>query len=189
MQDIRTAIYDVLASDNPMTVRQVFYQLVSCAAIGKTEAGYKQTVIRLLTSMRRSGEIPFGWIADNTRWMRKPSTYASLREMLELSKETYRRAVWSNQDAYVEVWLEKDALAGVLYKETAPWDVPLMVTRGYPLCRICTRRLRQFRTRESQPSFTTSATTIQADVTLRGPPKPASGNSHPMRRSSSSAWP
>src|SRR6202023_1926847 len=64
--------------------------------------------------------------------MRKPRTYASLRGMLELTKETYRRAVWSNQDAYVEVWLEKDALAGVLYKETAPWDVPLMVTRGYP---------------------------------------------------------
>jgi hypothetical protein len=31
----------------------------------------------------------------------------------------------------VEVWLEKDALAGVLYEETDRWDVPLMVTRGY----------------------------------------------------------
>src|SRR5690606_5014507 len=30
------------------------------------------------------------------------------------------------------IWLEKDALAGVLYQETAKWDVPLMVTRGYP---------------------------------------------------------
>ncbi|HYW48251.1 MAG TPA: hypothetical protein VE959_35635 [Bryobacteraceae bacterium] len=132
MLDIRTAIYDLLALDNPMTVRQVFYQLVSRGAIGKTEAEYKQTVVRLLTEMRRSGEIDFGWIADNTRWMRKPRTYASLRGMLELTKETYRRALWSNQDAYVEVWLEKDALAGVLYRETEPWDVPLMVTRGYP---------------------------------------------------------
>lgn len=189
MQDVRTTIYDMLADDNPMTVRQVFYQLVSHAAIGKTEAEYKQTVIRLLTSMRRSGEVPFGWIADNTRWMRKLSTYASLRGMLELSKETYRRAVWSNQLAYVEVWLEKDALAGVLYKETAPWDVPLMVTVSIPLCRICTKQPRRSLTKGSQLSFTTSATTIQVDVTLRGPPKPVSGNSRPMGISSSSGWP
>jgi hypothetical protein len=33
---------------------------------------------------------------------------------------------------YVEIWLEKEALAGVLYEETQKWDVPLMVTRGYP---------------------------------------------------------
>jgi hypothetical protein len=132
IESIRATIYDVLATDNPMTVRQVFYQLVSRGVIGKTEGEYHQTVIRLLGSMRRSGEIPFGWIADTTRWMRKPQTYDSLRGMLELTKETYRRALWSNQDVYVEVWLEKDALAGVLYAETAPWDVPLMVTRGYP---------------------------------------------------------
>jgi hypothetical protein len=50
---------------------------------------------------------------------------------LKITKDTYRRELWSNQPAYVEVWLEKDALAGVLYQETEPWDVPLMVTRGY----------------------------------------------------------
>ncbi len=44
----------------------------------------------------------------------------------------YRQALWENQDAVVEVWLEKEALAGVLYDVTAEWDVPLMVTRGYP---------------------------------------------------------
>ena len=35
-------------------------------------------------------------------------------QALRQTAETYRRAVWDNQDAYVEVWLEKDALAGVL---------------------------------------------------------------------------
>ena len=46
--------------------------------------------------------------------------------------EHYRRSVWADVDTYVEVWLEKEALAGVLYAETDPYDVPLMVTRGYP---------------------------------------------------------
>src|SRR5262249_13758807 len=100
--------------------------------IAKTEMEYKTTVVRLLTDMRLSGKIPFGWIADNTRWMRKPRSYSSMEEALRRTAETYRRSLWDNQDGYVEVWLEKEALAGVLVEETGPWDVPLMVTRGYP---------------------------------------------------------
>ena len=64
--------------------------------------------------------------------MRKPTTYTSLSHMLQLTKDTYRRALWTGQPAYVEIWCEKDALTGVLIEETNPWDVPLMVTRGYP---------------------------------------------------------
>jgi hypothetical protein len=115
-----------------MTVRQVFYQAVSRGLIDKTEAQYKQTVCRLLADMRRSGDLPFRWIADSTRWMRKPDTHGGLANMLEKSQRTYRRAIWDDQDVYVEIWLEKEALAGVLYDITAKWDVPLMVTRGYP---------------------------------------------------------
>jgi hypothetical protein len=129
---IRQALYDTLAGDNPMTVRQVFYQLVSRGVIAKTEAEYKATVVRLLGLMRRDGDISFGWIADNTRWMRKPRTYSSVEQALRRTAEAYRRSLWDNQDVYVEVWLEKDALAGVLYQVTEEWDVPLMVTRGYP---------------------------------------------------------
>jgi hypothetical protein len=129
---IREALYQTLAADNPATVRQIFYRLVSANVIEKTEAAYKTTVCRLLALMRREGALPFGWIADNTRWMRKPRTYSSIEDALKRTAEFYRRALWDEQKAYVEVWLEKDALAGVLYPITAEWDVPLMVTRGYP---------------------------------------------------------
>jgi hypothetical protein len=132
MEAIKEAIIEVLKEDLPMTCRQVFYRLVSVGAIGKTEAEYKGTVIRLLCDMRRAKEIPFDWIADNTRWMRKPVTHGSLAQALNRTAETYRRSVWDNQDAYVEVWLEKESLAGVVAQVTRTWDVPLMVTRGYP---------------------------------------------------------
>lgn len=128
---ICAALYTALKEDAPMTVRQVFYRLVSSGVIDKTEGEYKSTVCRLLAKMRREGEVPFSWIADNTRWMRKPRTYSSLENMLRTTAEAYRRAVWDNQDAYVEIWLEKDALAGVLMEETSAWDVPLMVVRGF----------------------------------------------------------
>jgi hypothetical protein len=66
-------------------------------------------------------------------WLRqrKPKSYSSLDEALANVARTYRRNLWDYQDVYVEVWTEKDALAGVLYEETAKWDVPLMVSRGF----------------------------------------------------------
>jgi hypothetical protein len=52
--------------------------------------------------------------------------------MLEQSARLYRRALWDAQAAYVEVWLEKEALSGAVYEVTGEWDVPLMPTRGCP---------------------------------------------------------
>ncbi len=83
IETIKTEIHEVLANENPMTVRQVFYRLVSLGVIDKTEAEYKTTVCRLLTDMRRNGELPYQWIADNTRWMRKPKTYSDLEEAVQ----------------------------------------------------------------------------------------------------------
>jgi hypothetical protein len=114
-----------------MTVRQVFYRAVSAGIINKSELEYKNSISRQLVAMRLSGDLEFGWIADNTRWMRKPKTYSSVEEALQSTARTYRKALWDDQDAYVEVWTEKDALAGVLLEETKKWDVPLMVSRGF----------------------------------------------------------
>jgi hypothetical protein len=81
--------------------------------------------------MRRAGELPYGWLADNTRWQRKPITYSNVQDALERTAQLYRKALWDDADCYVEVWLEKDALAGVVFPITAQYDVPLMVARGY----------------------------------------------------------
>ncbi len=132
LEVIKNAMYGALLDDRPMTVRQMFYRLVSDGVIEKSENEYKNTVCRLLTDMRCNREIPFDWIADNTRWMHKSPSFSSLAAALKNTRDTYRRAVWGNQPYRVEVWLEKDALASVLVEETNPWDVPLMVTRGYP---------------------------------------------------------
>jgi hypothetical protein len=131
VERIRGAIRDTLADDHPMTVRQVFYRLVSQGVIEKSEAEYKNTVCRLLADMRQEGEVPYEWVADNTRTVRKPLTFPSAEEALRFTAARYRRALWDDQTVYVEVWSEKDALAGVLVEETRAWDVPLMVSRGF----------------------------------------------------------
>jgi hypothetical protein len=129
---IETAIIETLERDHPQTLRGLFYRLVSQGIVPKTDAAYKTTVGRLCVRLRRAGALPYAWLADSTRWQRKPQTHAGLAAALQRTAETYRRAVWADLPEYVEVWLEKDALAGVLLRETAAWDVPLMVTRGYP---------------------------------------------------------
>jgi hypothetical protein len=128
---VRDAIHEVLDENNPQTVRQVFYALTVQGVIKKAESEYQRTVIRLLTEMREAGAIPFGWIADNTRWQRKPTTYTGLEACLKSTSNFYRRDLWAAMPVYVEVWCEKDALAGVLLEETEPYDVPLMVAKGY----------------------------------------------------------
>jgi hypothetical protein len=126
----REALFDIIAEQQPMTVRQVFYQATVRGVIEKTEGGYAK-VQNLLADMRRAGELPYQWLADNTRWMRKPTTFSGPREALLRTARLYRKALWDDINAYVEVWLEKDALAGVVVDVTATYDVPLMVSRGY----------------------------------------------------------
>ena len=123
-------IVSVTRDNRPATLRQLFYRLVSLGVIEKTENQYK-AIGRRLTELRWSGAIPFDWIADNTRWMRKPRSFTGLANALALTAQTYRRSLWADAPVYVEVWCEKDALAGVLYDVTEEYDVPLMVSRGY----------------------------------------------------------
>ena len=130
IEGIKAAIIDIL-QDHPQTVRQVFHALTVRGVIKKAEIDYQRTVIRLLTDMREESAIPFDYVADNTRWMRKSTTYTGIDQCLNMTSKFYRRNLWAAMPVYVEVWCEKDALAGVLMEETEPYDVPLMVAKGY----------------------------------------------------------
>src|SRR6516164_10107071 len=82
MDAIRYAISKILGEHSPMTVRQVFYALTVRGVIEKSEAEYKQTVVRLLDDMRWSGDIDWDDISDATRWMHKPRSYDSVEDAI-----------------------------------------------------------------------------------------------------------
>jgi hypothetical protein len=128
-QRLRDAIYDLQYEHDVMTVRQVFYALESRGEIPKTEPGYR-AVQRQVLEMRKAGTIPWEFIADGTRWQRKPETWDSAEDAAITMARTYRRDLWRAQSIRLEVWLEKDALAGVVAPVTDKWDVALMVSRG-----------------------------------------------------------
>jgi hypothetical protein len=129
---IRDAIIEVIEDDPPMTVRQVFYQLVSRGVIEKTEEQYQGTVIRLMTEMRLDDSLPYSWVVDESRRVRITQTYDSIEHALAETAKFYRRSALAQSDDYVEIWVEKDALAGAMWDVTSDYDVPLMVSRGMP---------------------------------------------------------
>jgi hypothetical protein len=126
----RLELWLIVHSMKPMTVRQVFYQATVRNVVEKSEAGYNK-VQTDLTQMRRAGALPYNWLADNTRWQRRPRTFNSVQDALDDTARFYRKSLWADASAYVEIWLEKDALAGVIMPVTSMYDVPLMVARGY----------------------------------------------------------
>lgn len=126
----RAAVFDIVKTGKPMTVRQVFYQASIAGLVDKSEDGYRR-VQNDLVIMRRADELPYQWLADSSRWQRKPVTFNSVQEALDDTAKFYRKSLWTGAGCYVEVWLEKDALSGVVYPITSLYDVPLMVSKGY----------------------------------------------------------
>jgi len=112
-----------------MTVRQVFYACEVAGLCKKTETGYRD-VQRQLAMMRREGILEYDFIADGTRWQRKPSTWRSVEDYVAAMSRSYRRDLWQRQDCRIEIWLEKDALADIVSDITMQCDVSLMVSRG-----------------------------------------------------------
>ena len=113
----QAGLHEIIAAMQPMTVRQVFYQASVRGIVDKTEQGYGR-VQRDLVAMRLRGDLPFEWIADNTRWQRKRVSWSNPRKPCGRCK-AYRRPM-DDADEYVEVWLEKDALSAVVYDVRTP---------------------------------------------------------------------
>lgn len=113
-----------------MTVRAVFYQMEVRGLVSKDKDGYN-IVQNDLVKMRKRGDIPYEWFVDNTRRVIQPWTCHSIADALESTADQYRKALWDDMDCVAQIWLEKDALAGVISPVTEKYDVPLMVVRGY----------------------------------------------------------
>jgi hypothetical protein len=126
------------AAHGPATVRQLHYraEVEAVPGIDKTESSYSK-VQRQVLSLRRAGKLPYRHIADLTRWMRKPTTFDSVTAALQETARHYRKALWLDAEVYIEVWCEKDALAGVIFPITSLYDVPLMVARGFTSETFC----------------------------------------------------
>ncbi len=123
-------LLELVAVEQPATVRAVYYRAVSAGLVDKTEQAYK-LVLRRVLHLRRSEQMPYSWIADGVRLIRKPLSYSTADQALDVLAASYRRALWAEQAVTVHLFTEKDAISGVVFPVTARFDVPLAVLRGY----------------------------------------------------------
>ena len=115
---------------NPMTLRQVYYRLVSRHILKNTVQEYKRLSYALVQG-RQEGIIPWDWIEDRLRQPHKVGMWGDLTDFADTAIAAYRKNVWHSQPRYVEVWLEKDALSGVFLQVLYRYGVTLNVGRGY----------------------------------------------------------
>lgn len=132
MEAMREAIVELTELHERMTVRGIFYALVSQGIVPKDEVRGYRPVQRQVLTLRRSGALPWAFVADGTRWVRRVDTFESADLALEEVARNYRRDLWLSQDWRLEVWLEKDALADLIWPVASRWGVPLYVSRGVP---------------------------------------------------------
>jgi len=131
MGELLHAIREVLDGEtSAITIRHLFYRLVGLNIIPKTELAYKGLCSHL-SHWRKAGEVPWNAFSDSTRWHIKATMFDSITDALTRTRETYRRNLWATQSSYVEVWVEKDAIAGVIDDVTDSFGVPLFVCRGF----------------------------------------------------------
>lgn len=115
--------------DFALTLRQIYYQLVAKQIIPSRQ-NYYHKLSRLCVIGRNEGILPEDSFSDRLREVDKLSSWIDLKEFFYTVKRSYRKDKWENQDCYIEIWTEKDALRSVLTEITYPYDVSLMVARG-----------------------------------------------------------
>lgn len=113
-----------------LTVRQLYYQFVARDWIKNNLNSYKR-LASVIDDARKAGLIDWDAIEDRTRYLREFATYTSPADFLQQRVNGYIEDLWRNQDVYVEVWIEKDALIGVIERPCNEWRIPYFACRGY----------------------------------------------------------
>ena len=113
-----------------LTLRQLYYQLVTKAIIPNIPREYSN-LSKLLKEGRMAGIVDWEAIEDRLRQISKPASFSSPEEILHAAINQYELPRQGGQPIYVEVWVEKDALSGVLKRVTEKYHIPIMVNRGY----------------------------------------------------------
>jgi hypothetical protein len=120
----------ILEAEFPMTVRQLFYRLVSAEQVLNTRGDY-QKVSRMMTTARADGRCKYEWIVDRSRPEYTVGAFDDPGQFIEAMQSIYRKDYWKLQPKYVEIWTEKDAIVGSIQATTNELGVTVRVTRGF----------------------------------------------------------
>lgn len=113
-----------------LTLRQLYYQFVARDVIPNRQSEYKR-LGSIVNDARLAGLVDWSAIEDRTRNVRTVAAWSSPEEIMEAVSSQYREDLWEDQSFRPEVWIEKDALVGVIAPVCERYRVPYFACRGY----------------------------------------------------------
>lgn len=126
-------IAEMEAGGYTLTVRQLYYQFVSRDILANNQSNYKR-LASIVDDARKAGLIDWDAIEDRTRTLRgfiAGTMFESPQAFITDQATAYFEDLWDSQPCYCEVWVEKDALMGVISRPANRYRVPYFAARGY----------------------------------------------------------
>lgn len=130
LKNINDIIEDYQSQGYNLTLRQLYYQLVTKNVISNHDREYKK-LSRVLTEGRMAGLVDWDAIEDRLRRPQNVYTVTGVKDALKDTYRQYRLNRQSGQDTHIEVWVEKDAISSVLKRVTETYGINILVNRGY----------------------------------------------------------
>jgi len=125
----------IASEEKPTSVRGMYYMALGAGLIDKDAHGQRNNYMRVqrrLLQMRRSGRLPYSWITDGSRTIYGYERYEDLEAFADHAASIYRKDYWMDSPVRVEVWVEKDAMAGKLKPVVRDeFGLGLYVSRGF----------------------------------------------------------
>lgn len=129
IEQANSIITEYKRQGDSLTLRQLYYRFVTKNIIANKQSEYKR-LGSIINDARMAGHIDWNSIEDRTRHLRTHLSFDSIEERLRVAADNMRLNPWEDQENYLEVWIEKDALVGVLERVCGEWRVPYFACRG-----------------------------------------------------------
>lgn len=113
-----------------LTVRQLHYAFVSRDMYSNTVENYNKLGTAIANG-RLCGLIDWDHIEDRTRNLERKPHFDATTDVIDTAFRIYHIDRWTGQSHRPEVWIEKEALAGIFERVCNKWDVPYFACRGY----------------------------------------------------------
>jgi hypothetical protein len=113
-----------------LTIRQLYYQFVARGFIENNLRSYT-LLSKVINNARLAGLIDWDAIIDRTRNLQGNSHWDDPGSILQSCADCFRIDTRLTQPLHMEVWVEKDALTGVVEPVCIDADVKFLACRGY----------------------------------------------------------
>ena len=128
------AVADEMRNYWPLTLRQIYYQLIAKGFIENNRSQY--TMLSTLVKWMRIDEmLPWEALEDRTRKITDKRGFTNVdsfvNQELDYFLEGYTRCLIQGQSSHIEVWAEKEALLRIFEKTVNPYCIRVVICKGY----------------------------------------------------------